>query len=140
MLLIEPTLSVDEWANAKDGDTESQQAFEQYCKSYEAAVLALPRNQLAKILAHLAEGFEAHDVGTETYRRILSRELHEEEFEPSSKVAKLVVACSLGHALTQHGYELDHHTSWLLMLCRMLIPVYLGFAIDDHYGQLPVAI
>lgn len=140
MLLIEPPLDIDEWSLAKDGEPEYQSVFQDYCEAYEHAVLALPNDQIVKVLVHLHQGLQDLSIGGDSLHTIVSRELNEENFEASNKVAKLVIVCALGQTLVQQGYDVQENTAWLLLLCRMLVPVYLGLAIDDHFGMLPVPI
>lgn len=138
MLLIEPPLTSEEWSSLKAGFPEYQAMFEEYCQSYEIAVLSMPQDQLTKVMSHLVECVEGDEVDEAAFHSIVLREVHEEDFEASSKVAKLVVLSAMANTLEHHGCEFTERTTCLLQLCRMLIPACLRLAVDDHFGLLQV--
>ena len=139
MLLLEPPLTCQEWISAKAGCPDHQSAFEDFCERYELAVLGLPQDQLQKIVRYLVEEIEGDEVDAGAFHAVLLREANEEEFEPSNKVARLVVLSALANTLELHGCMFGERTECLLQLCRMMVPVCLKLAIDDHYGLLEVS-
>ena len=138
MLLIEPPITLDEWCSLKAGFPEYQTAFEDYCRNYEIAVLSMPQDQLTKVMTHLVSIVEGDEVDEAAFHSIVLREVHEEDFEASNKVARLVVLSAMANTLEHHGCAFSERTSCLLQLCRMLIPACLRLADDDHFGRLQV--
>lgn len=138
MLLIEPPLTQDEWCSLKSGFPEFQVVFEEYCRAYEVAVLSMPQDQLTKVMSHLVEQIEGDEVDEKAFHAIVLREVHEEEFEASGKVARLVVLAAMANTLEHHGCRFSERTNCLLQLCQMLIPACLRLAVDDHFGLLQV--
>ena len=139
MLLLEPPLSCEEWISAKAGFPDHQSAFEEYCEQYELAVLSLPQDQLQKVVRYLVAEIDGDEVDADAFHAVLLREANEDEFEPSNKVARLVVLSALANTIEMHGCAFGERTACLLQLCRMLMPVCLKLAIDDHYGLLQVS-
>jgi hypothetical protein len=136
MLLIEPPLALAEWSRVKFLAPRPGRSLDRYCRSYESAVLSLPDGQLRKIVLHLLLDYEHCEVGPEAFHRIVERELTEEEFEPSSKVARLMVLDSLADMLRDEGIEVLPQTRRMLTFGREVIPLVLLHAIDDHFGVL----
>jgi hypothetical protein len=139
MLLIEPPLPKCEWALRELQHSRFEPILAQYQAAYEAAVLNLPREQLGKIVAYLVRDLEGGEFQPWLLHEIVQRELLETEFEPSSKVARLIVLCALADMLIEYGHTLALPTRELLDRCIELIPVCLTLAVDDHFGFLPLS-
>jgi hypothetical protein len=138
MLLIEPPLSSSEWARLKAGCPRYEWLYADYCNAYESAVLSLPDKQIDRIVDHLMRDLEDAEVTPEALQLIIERELGEEDFEASGKVAKIVVLCALGQCLGGCGCPFSRRIRRLLQLCEELVPVFLMLAVDDHFGTLVV--
>lgn len=136
MLLIDPPFSAEEWMQADIHDASFRRAFREYCRGYEAAVLALPRPQLEKILNHLLDGIADCDFGPEVLHVMVEREVKDRDFEPSSKVATLVVLRDFVQTLERSGVDIPEKTRRLYESCDELIPAILILAISDHFGLL----
>ena len=72
------------------------------------------------------------------FHQIVERELGESFFEPSGKVARLVILCAFANTLRGRGHRFCSETKRMLRLCREMIPVCLMLAVDDHYGLLQI--
>jgi hypothetical protein len=137
MLLIDPPLTKCEWSLRGLQQAQFEQVLDEYRAAYEAAVLALPREQLAIIVGDLVQGLGKSEFRPELLYEILRRELLEEEFEPSRKVARLIVLCALADMLLDYGHTLEQRTQDALDFCRDMIPLCLTLAVDAHFGFLP---
>lgn len=134
MLLLEPTAAVDD-LRADAPSRRQREKFADYCHQYQEEVLSLPPDQLGRILAYLVRGLEHCHLGPEVFHTIIERELREQDFELSGKVARLVVLAALAESLEQRGLKLTRRTQSLVQICRGLIPVVLQAALRDHVGQ-----
>lgn len=139
MLLISPPLSPDEWVTSRIDDERFRWQFAHYCYRYINAVLSLPKPQLVKIWRELCRGMHNCDVGPELLHVIVERELSEEEFEATSKLAKLIVLCALTPAIERKTIQLGAKTKELLIKCQQFIPWVLMVAVQDHFGMLQPA-
>ena len=138
MLLIEPPLSCDEWSNVDTDAPTFQCLFSHYCDDYMQAVLSLPLGQIGRIIAHFTSGLEHCPIAPVSFHRIVDRELSEPFFEPSGKVARLVILCALANTLQCRGQRFCNETERMLTMCREMIPICLMLAVDDHFGMLQV--
>ena len=133
MLLIDPPLGFDDWQNANVSARSFQRRFVEYCDEYQKAVLDLPESQILKIMRELCGGLEFCAMGAETLHVVVERELREEDYEPSSKVAKLVVLCALANSLTDGDVELNKKTDAMIALCFGMMPYVLMLAVNDRF-------
>jgi hypothetical protein len=136
MLLIAPPLTCEEWTELRIPDAGFNQFFCQYCDQYFSAVLSLPGDQIGKVIAYLCAELEEWQIDAESFHTIVQRELQEQEYEASSKAARIVILCALGETLRNHGYEMYQRTERLLDRCWEMIPIVLMIAVDDHFGLL----
>jgi hypothetical protein len=136
MLVIEPPLTGEEWGHLKASDASLGCFLNHYCSDYFSVVLALPSDQIFKVLAYLVRGLENEAVTPDSFHRIVQRELSEHEYEASGKVARLVILCALAETLENRGYRLQRRTRRLINRCWQLIPEVVTMAIDDHFGLL----
>lgn len=133
MLIINPPLSRDDWRNARVRDRQFRVLFSDYCNAYQSSVLSLPENQIDRILRHMTRGMERVRIGPAVLHMIVENELREQEFELSSKVARLIILDALGSSLNDY-IEIQPEIMVLLRNCRELIPAVLMMAVNDHYA------
>jgi hypothetical protein len=139
MLLLDPPLSRENWISSKPDDPRFRDLFHGYCSAYAQAVLSLPKIQLLRVWGQLVAGLRDCLVGPELIHVVVEREFREQDYEPSSKVAKLVVLLALIDVLSTQGIPIRQQTRRILQQCRQTLPQILASAVSDHFGVLKVA-
>ena len=137
MLLIEPPYTCQQWMKLDRTSAGFQEWLIRFTETYIDEVLSQADDWLRQVAQCLVGDLDADRDSDRDLHRIMLREVRERNFEPSGKVARLVVLCELGYALLDRDC-LPGDTRELLELCEELLPEYLLLAIDDHFGVMSV--
>lgn len=134
MLLVAPPFEEEKWHSINRDSGHFRRTIDRYCDTYADAVVSLPEQQVTQSLNWLFRDFDHAEFSQLTLQSAIERELGEEHWEATSKVAALVLLCAMSESLLHKTDPLSAETEKLLGICGDLIPQILVVAIDDHFG------
>ena len=99
-------------------------------------MLQLPYEAQARILRHLTRDFHNLPMNARRLHAIVERELSEENYEYSNKVARIILLKAFARSLQDAGLRTLPQTERLLNCCQRFVPRLLALAVDDHLGLI----